>query len=256
MDAKKQNNLNNPTYSESAILYERLRPKYPCSLYNYILELTESHHSAWDVACGTGQVSTELSKSFNHVIASDPSEHQLELTPKLKNVKYIIAKELIPEENQSMDLITCATAIHWMNRKKFFKECDRLLKPNGLLAIWGYTGINLNPELDKGIMEIIQKYFLPYYPDKINIAFNQYQKIDTPYNQIETPKFHIKKKWELKDFIDYFNSFSAMQEMYRLKKFKTIEKVQFEFSEIWGEKNKSKEIQWNFITHFSRKPKT
>lgn len=38
-------------------------------------------------------------------------------------------------QNNSVDLITVASALHWLDHDKFFKECDRILKPGGTLAV-------------------------------------------------------------------------------------------------------------------------
>lgn len=45
----------------------------------------------------------------------------------------------MPVENNSIDLVTIAQAIHWVNREKFYGECSRILKRNGVLALIGYA---------------------------------------------------------------------------------------------------------------------
>ncbi|KAF8011791.1 hypothetical protein BT93_I0051 [Corymbia citriodora subsp. variegata] len=48
-----------------------------------------------------------------------------------------------------VDLITVATAVHWFDHPKFYKLAKRLLrKPGGIIAVWGYNDVVVNPEFD------------------------------------------------------------------------------------------------------------
>lgn len=29
--------------------------------------------------------------------------------------------------------------MHWLDQKQIWKECDRVLKPGGCIAVWGYS---------------------------------------------------------------------------------------------------------------------
>ena len=42
-------------------------------------------------------------------------------------------------DSSSADLITCATAWHWLDPELFYREAKRVLKPKGCLALYGYT---------------------------------------------------------------------------------------------------------------------
>ena len=47
--------------------------------------------------------------------------------------------ETLDLEDNSVDLVTCCQAIHWFDIPKFYKETDRVLRPqNGIVAIYGY----------------------------------------------------------------------------------------------------------------------
>ena len=41
--------------------------------------------------------------------------------------------------DNSVDLITSAQAMHWFDLDKFYAEATRVLKPNGVLATYGYA---------------------------------------------------------------------------------------------------------------------
>ena len=41
-------------------------------------------------------------------------------------------------ENSSVDIIISVMAAHWFDLDKFYAECQRVLKPGGVLALSGY----------------------------------------------------------------------------------------------------------------------
>lgn len=63
---------------------------------------------------------------------------------KTKNIKLdygfrVSPAEQLPFENETVDLITTAQAVHWFDLSKFYPEVKRVLKTNGVLAIYGYN---------------------------------------------------------------------------------------------------------------------
>ena len=46
--------------------------------------------------------------------------------------------EELPLEDESVSLVTCATSIHWLDQEKFYRECDRVLIPGGVIAVYCY----------------------------------------------------------------------------------------------------------------------
>ena len=92
---------------------------------------------AWDCATGNGQAAISLAQYFNKVIATDGSKQQLENAMQHPKVQYKIAlAEESGIESNSIDLVTVAAAVHWLNFEKFYAEVNRVLKPTGIIAIW------------------------------------------------------------------------------------------------------------------------
>src|SRR6185369_7699774 len=116
----------------------RHRPQYPKELFSYLRQICAEHNFAWDCATGNGQAAVSLAKYFAHVEATDVSAEQIEHGLVHPNVHYSVSPaEHTPFHDQSFDLITVATAVHWFDQPQFFREVDRVLKPSGVLAIWG-----------------------------------------------------------------------------------------------------------------------
>jgi len=57
-------------------------------------------------------------------------------------------------EDGSVDVLTCAMAMHWFNEETFYPQVKRVLKPGGVLAVFGYRFPEITP---KGAKEVIHK---------------------------------------------------------------------------------------------------
>lgn len=129
--------------------YSSFRPTYPSSLYEKILDYHEGPRKvALDLGTGHGLVARELSKRFDQVHASDPSPGMLQLAQQItagegsNNVKFHASTAesssqfLAPE---SVDLVTGAQAVHWFDCDKMWPDLERVVRPGGTVAFWGYT---------------------------------------------------------------------------------------------------------------------
>ncbi len=65
-------------FSKQSDLYVKHRPHYPSELYQYLASLTPAHELAWDCGTGNGQAAVALAGFYNEVIASDPSQQQVQ----------------------------------------------------------------------------------------------------------------------------------------------------------------------------------
>jgi ubiquinone/menaquinone biosynthesis C-methylase UbiE len=56
--------------------------------------------------------------------------------------------------DHSVDLIISAQAVHWFHGESFYKETKRLLRSDGLLAVWGYWTTFEDPRTQKIFNEV------------------------------------------------------------------------------------------------------
>ena len=66
------------------------------------------------------------------------------------------ASEKSSFEDSMFDLIIVAQAVHWFNFEKFYNEVKRTLKPEGIIAVIGYTLPKIDDEVDEildGLLE-------------------------------------------------------------------------------------------------------
>ena len=134
-----------------AELYAKFRPVVPNSVVTTILDYCKKSKcemkTALDIGCGSGQSTIALSKHFSSVIGADISETQIAQAPKnISGVSFHVspAEDLSYVPSGSVDLITVAQALHWMDLDLFYPEVERVLKTRGVLAVYGYA----IPQLD------------------------------------------------------------------------------------------------------------
>ncbi|KAF6264472.1 S-adenosyl-L-methionine-dependent methyltransferase [Scenedesmus sp. NREL 46B-D3] len=119
--------------------YSQFRPQYPQQVYDIILEHLgpEQRKLAVDVATGSGQAAVQLAAFFQQVVATDGNVEQLRHAKLAPNVTYKISDaHSIQLPNGCADLITAASALHWFEHDRFYRETRRVLKPHGVVAAW------------------------------------------------------------------------------------------------------------------------
>jgi len=138
-------------FSDASNDYRLYRPRYPSELFAYLASISPERKQAWDCATGSGQAALELSGYFSKVIATDASSTQIESArcdDKTAVCFRVASAEKSGIEANSVDLITVAQALHWFDIQAFSKEVNRVLKPGGVLAVWTYNLLQIQPEID------------------------------------------------------------------------------------------------------------
>ena len=150
---------------EHAKLYAQYRPTYPDEMHEEIVEYCTSGDKtklplelAVDVGCGSGQSTRPLCRYFRHVIGSDVSQEQIKSaisqTDDSEGAKLSFhtgpGEDLSFIKDSSVDLLTIAQALHWLNLDTFYAEVMRVLKPGGVFAAYGYGNNVLDvPEAER-----------------------------------------------------------------------------------------------------------
>ncbi|PCI95970.1 MAG: hypothetical protein COB15_11555 [Flavobacteriales bacterium] len=242
-------------YSIENEKYKIYRPTYGTQLFEFIDSIIDDNKLAWDCACGSGQATDSLSSIFNNVIATDIDPNQISNCEPLDNVRHFVCGELNNNlKPDSVDLISVATGIHWLDTNKFYNESKRVLKKGGILGVWGYTGVNIHPDIDQTIKEIVDEYLMPFYPDSVKIALNKYAEVKLPFNEVNSPNFHVERTWDFFNLKNYIISFTALQNYKAITGECGFYRFEDKLLEAWGGDPKIKKtLSWEIITKFSRK---
>lgn len=201
-------------FSERASGYASYRPHYPPALAAWLSEIAPGKGLAWDVACGSGQLSTQLGAHFDRVIATDASAAQIEQGVPHPRVEYRVEpaeKSSLPY--RSVDLITAAQAAHWLTLPDFYKEAGRVAGPGAVLALIAYG----RTQIDLGIDSIIEEFYGgdldAWWPPERKHIETEYRDLDFPFQRIEAPAFEMQVSWTADDLLGYVRTWSAVRAM-------------------------------------------
>jgi len=232
-------------FSEDSEEYSRFRPKYPAELFFYLSSVSKHHLKAWDCATGSGQSAVPLSDYFSEVIATDASETQIKNTEKKQGIKYQVATaENSNIEENSIDLITVAQALHWFNIDAFSNEANRVLKDKGIISVWAYNLLSVQNDIDEIIFYLYNTVLGEYWTKERKLVENGYKGVQLPFKEMETPTFNMLAKWDLSQLIGYLCTWSATKRYQKKMKVNPVEKIHDEISEIWGTSEKVLLVKW------------
>ena len=131
-------------FARQARQYLLSRPTYPTE---FLLKIksrvgkNSTSKTCLDVACGSGQLTTQLAEFFQEVVGVDRSLPQLKEAMKHDRVRYEPiedATNLTSFKTNEWDCVTLAQALHWLPLEHALSEFHRVLKPNGIFAVMGY----------------------------------------------------------------------------------------------------------------------
>ena len=243
-------------FSKQSDFYAKYRPKYPEELFEYLISLCKSKDLEWDCATGNGQAAISLSNYFKKIVATDFSNNQLSNAFQRVNIEYRLEKaEESTLETNSVDLITVATAIHWFNIPQFYKQTDRVLKPGGVLAVWGYGGCRVSTQLDEILNRFNFETLNNYWPPETKMNWiDNYRNLPFPYPLLGTPKFIATANYTFYDLLNYMLSWSGVQQYIKKHDQNPIDLVSEELKTKWGNPSDSKMVYWDLFLKCGYKP--
>jgi len=222
-------------FSTQSDQYVKFRPTYPDELYQFLLSLVKTKDTAWDCGTGNGQVAQELSEHFKKVYATDISEKQIENAIQRKNILYKVeSAERTSFPDKSFDLITVAQAIHWFDFGAFYKEVERTIKPNGVLAVIGYGLLSIDKDTDKIINRFYHEIVGPYWDKERKYVDEYYRTIPFPFKEIEAPKLYNTYEWNIEHLIGYVETWSAVQHYIKVNNQNPVDLVSKDLQQTWG----------------------
>lgn len=193
--------------------YAKFRPTYPDELYRFILKHVRTLNHAWDCATGNGQAAIKLASHFEKVTATDASQAQVEsAVPHVKVLYKVSLAEDSELDDNSVDLVTVAQALHWFDFDKFYEEVRRVASKDAIFATWSYGLFKFNePTMDQLILGFYNDIVGPYWPPERVYTDNRYRTIPFPFNEIESPDFHMEMDYSIEQVINYLGTWSAVK---------------------------------------------
>lgn len=240
-------------FSRQAAAYAQFRPRYPAELYAYLARQAQAHTLAWDAATGSGQAAIGLVDHFEQVIATDASADQIQHAEPHKRIIYRVEPaEETSLEPHSVDLVTAATAAHWFDLDRFYQEVRRVLKPGGVVAVWGYYRPVISPEIDTQIVRYEMDILGKYWPERIVLLREQYRSLPFPFQEISAPEFAMQAEWDMNQMLGFFNSWSATTRFREEHGRHPLEAIWKDFIAAWGGENEKRIVRWPIFLRAGR----
>lgn len=226
-------------FSKQSKEYAASRPTYPDALFEFLSEQTPAHQLAWDCGTGNGQAAIRLVEYFEKIYATDISAAQLENARPHQNIQYVKLNEgRTALQHNSVDLVTAAQAAHWFDLEKFYREADRVLRPRGIIALWGYGFISASDnEIDRIFQKLGREILKEYWDENVNKIWNGYDSFPFPFEEIDHPEFIMKIEWSLDQFVSYVSSWSAAQKFKEKNGSSPVDSVWDDLVKSWKDPN-------------------
>lgn len=223
-------------FSTHSDQYAKYRPTYPQAFFDYLSSIVPHKRNAWDCGTGNGQVAVELAKMFEKVYATDISQSQIDNALQAHNIFYSVQPaEQTNFANQQFDLIVVAQAIHWFDFDKFYSEVKRTANGNALICAVGYGLMEISENIDEVISDFYENVLGAYWDKERRYIDEQYKTIPFPFEEIEAPKFVIKRTWTLKHLVGYLNTWSAVKHFIKQNGYNPIDNLEKRLTQSWGE---------------------
>lgn len=232
-------------FSGHANAYAKYRPDYPAELFEYLATLTPRRDVALDVATGNGQAAVGLSEYFALVVASDGSVSQLQNAEQRPNVAYIGNLAEQPALRAGcIDLVVAAQAAHWFDHARFYPEMKRVLRSDGVLALWTYGVAHVEPQIDAVVHHFYDGIVGAYWPPERRWVERAYRDLPFPMQEERAPEFQLELHWDLDGLIGYLGTWSAVQRYMGATGQDPLPALRAELAPCWGSPVEQRTITW------------
>lgn len=216
--------------------YAKYRPTYPVELFQFLASVASANTLAWDCATGSGQVAVALTDYFSNVVASDASQSQIYAAIQHAGVDYRVATaEQSGLADNSVDLITVGQAFHWFDEALFMAEARRVLRPDGVLAIWCYELCKVSDECDAIVDELYRDILADYWSPERMMVEQGYSGVAMPGVAVPAPELDMSLEWHAADMLGYLRTWSACKRYETKKGSDPVEMISAELRSAWGD---------------------
>jgi SAM-dependent methyltransferase len=143
-------------FSRSPEAYERGRPGYPEAAVAVLASRLPAGAGVLDLAAGTGKLTRPLLAAGLDVVAVEPVPQMRAALPASVRALNGTA-EAIPLEEGAVDAVVVGQAFHWFDGDAALAEIHRVLRPEGLLALFWNRRVDDDP-INRALDELLEPY--------------------------------------------------------------------------------------------------
>jgi len=223
-------------FSTQSAGYARYRPTYPRALFQFLASLSSGHGRALDCATGSGQAAIALTEFYSEVVASDASQAQIDAAIKHPKVCYTVASaERSGLGEASVDLLTVGQAFHWFDKVAFMREASRVLRPDGVLAIWCYELCSVNDECDAIVDRLYTDIVGEFWPAERVTIEEGYRSVVMPGTAVDVPAIEMTMSWSAADMLGYLRTWSACNRYEKQHGSDPVAEIEEDLAAAWGD---------------------
>ena len=203
---------NATSFGAQADVYRAARPSYPDELFDWIAHQAPGRANAWDVGTGSGQAAQALAMRFSNVAATDIDDAQIAAAQPHPQIRYAKAEAHASGlDDSNMDCITVATALHWFDHARFWKEVRRVARPGAIFCAWTYHRAIADDDVQSELMGPVQDLVEPYWAEGNRLSWRGYSadELGMPFDVLQTPEFICELDWTAAQITAFLNSWSA-----------------------------------------------
>ena len=258
-------------FSALAARYAAYRPHYPPELVTALADRAARHGLAWDVGCGSGQLSVALTERFERVIATDPAQAQLDHAERHPRVEY----QCSPAEDSrlpaaSVDLAVAAQAAHWFDWPRFVAEAGRVVRPGGLVALLTYRNAELPGDAGAELVRFYQQVE-PYWPNGRVHVNNGYRDLTMPWPDVAPPaiashgsagarsapggsaeSIEMTARWSRDELVGYITTWSATARLVAAVGEGPLEELRRRIAAVWPD-GEPRTVRWPLTIKLARR---
>lgn len=232
-------------FSGHSLNYSQARPTYPTALIDYVALQAPGQSLAWDCGAGNGQAAVLLAERFARVLATDASAQQLAHAMEHPRVTYSLAREhSCGLADSSADLVTAAQAAHWFDLQSFYRECRRVLRPCGVVAIWCYGTHHVDDAIDAATRRFYDGTLDGCWPPERAMVDALYRNLDFPFDEFITPRFELRCDWSLGQLLGYIATWSAVQRYAQAHGRDPMPELIRALTPLWGDPAGVRAVSW------------
>lgn len=240
-------------FSATSEAYAAFRPTYPDDLIEHIASCAPGRALAWDCATGSGQAAVPLARWMARVVATDRSAAQIEHAMPHPRVSYRVAPASDSGlEPASVDLVTVAQALHWLDRPAFYAEVKRVLKPAGVLAVWCYARCHISPEIDREIDWFYETRIGRYWPPERADVERGYRDLPFPFDELPPRVWDMKALLTRDELLGYCSTWSSVVVARRTEGVDPIPEIAARLAPLWPSAATRHSVTWPLTLRLGR----
>ncbi|MDP3500381.1 MAG: class I SAM-dependent methyltransferase [Myxococcales bacterium] len=238
-------------FSGHATAYAAWRPTYPVALVDALAEASAATDTAWDVGCGSGQLSGLLTTRFRHVLATDAK--QVAHAVAAPNVEYRCATaETSGLAASSIDCVVVAQAAHWFDMRAFSTECTRVGRPGALVALVTYGWMFIRDDLDRCLNAFALEQLAGFWPPERHHVDTGYAELHFPFEPVGFPAVSMRASWSLPQVLGYVGTWSAVAAARKAGAGGLFDTFSGELTSLWGAAETVRAVEWPLTVRAGR----